>query len=427
MKRLFAICLVSLLSMGSAVAYADQDSLTAVCQQIIQEHAGTHPIPKASLKLLLTYLFQRNTFVRPQEVRPEPNPSPASPPDLDLSTPRQNPDADLGTAKVSIFTLGHPAPVTDVEQSLLKQLGDQLKTQAKFIQKLNRSESVSLCVSQAQSLGWSSHQIDSVSDLEKASIPAQRHQESQLSYNAAKIAIKRHSNWKIVSVDSWGEILESLRVTPAQGMMVIAHADSNGRLYDSQRDELPSRFFDSISATVQFIGVYSCYSDAVERAYSLKKLARTHHVDTVDLAFPFDKSESAPIQFFPTWVGKVLKQDRSRALPQVASGNDICELSIQKLNLQQGRVSLTLNGFPVGVWSGSDADLPRPIQCSWALSGSTPLSAFVQPSASGAPTAFSDYDFKVFIRSGKNTLRTLNSKQTFFDSSGSFRSVLISP
>jgi hypothetical protein len=103
-------------------------------------------------------------------------------------------------------------------------------------------------------------------------------------------------------------------------------------------------------------------------------------------------------------------------------------MEIENLNLQDGRLAVTIAGLPVGVWSaGSDNQnnlwQAQLLPCSW-LSDPSKVSVFIQPSST--TTSFNGKpDFSIRIDDGKSAY-SLSSAELFSTSSGAFRSALIS-
>jgi len=207
-------------------------------------------------------------------------------------------------------------------------------------------------------------------------------------------------------------------------MILIAHADANGRLYDSRRDELPSGFFKGLPHSVRFVGVFSCESEAVTRSYGLDQLAG-RQVVVVKLGSPFDQTAATPIQFFPSWLEQIKNQGLLRLAAKPESESE-CALSLNGLQLREGSVAVTMRGLPVGVWSSENESAPRLIPCSWLDPGQGEASLFLEPSRLEENVSLEASPISAQVREGNGNNLALKAEQVFTTDSGSFRSAIVS-
>jgi hypothetical protein len=395
-----------------------EDTVETACTTLMKEK----PLMKqgffSELELVFKLIFDKKSFIKPLVI-----PSAAAP-----TNGRKLPEID----SLTIFSLGNLPKETKADKEIIKKLDDQSSQEMETIGKLVDQDSVAGCVLKAQELHWTPDELVELTLAQNAQLDTIRRQEAAASLKVAKAVRKAHRSWNIVRVNSWGEVLQNLRLHPVSGMILIAHSDSNGRLYDSQRDELPPGFFNAIPDQVGFVGVYSCDSDKVVPAYSLDHLKVKREVVSIEVGSPLNQTDSTPLELLPTWVSEASKDGLFDVASGSASGSVApeaeCSMEIENLNLQDGRLAVTIAGLPVGVWSaGSDNQnnlwQAQLLPCSW-LSDPSKVSVFIQPSST--TTSFNGKpDFSIRIDDGKSAY-SLSSAELFSTSSGAFRSALIS-
>ena len=404
------------LVLSLACAPARAADLGETCAELIQEKSVVRAGEPSLIKLILRLIFDRGSFVNPLEVGSPEDEAPANPASIEAAPPSSP------SSSIRIFTLGHLEPVSAEDRALLNELKKEQKRQLKAVNRLLKSKTAAECMNTATKIGWSPTELDALQSLEDSALQATRHAESQLSMKMAKKAASRGENgepsWDIVPVDSWGEIIQSLRSHPVSGMILIAHADPNGRLYDSLRDELPSGFFKGLPPSVRFIGIFSCESAQVARAYSLDQL-QDRQVVAVKLGAPFDVAETTPIQFFPSWVRKL-----EFPSPTETQTEAECPLTLDGLRLHEGRLAVTIRGLPAGVWSAANETRAQLIPCSW-LAEPARVSIFLEPTQLGEKLDFGEAGLSALADAGGSVI-SLSHEELYKTDSGQFRSALLS-
>jgi len=390
MKKIHAAFLILfLLQMvqTAPTAFASPESLTSaapsvsdICTELTQQKQQIAQTTKSSrFGLLFKLLFERGSLISPEEVTPTPQAS---------SVPAEAAEIE----NMTVFTLGHPEKVTAAEQTQLDAIRAGSLKEVKTLQKLLKTKSVAECTSEAQTLKWSPQELTDLQNQQTSALEAYRHQESEAAEKVAAKVKKEHPKWTIVPVDSWGEITQNLRKSNPTGIMLIAHSSPSGRLFDSLRDELPTPFFKALPESVKFVGVFSCDSAQVEKAYSLNDSTQGREFITVKLGSPFDKSESTPVQLFSTWVSKVSKEKIDQITNSGAAAfspaEPLCSVRIDSLKILKGRLSLSVANFPVGVWTAENENQAQLFPCSWlnaSANDRSKLIAFIQPSSLDNP------------------------------------------
>lgn len=436
-SALFILSFVTLLSARSALAVSnDTSSTTAICTELQQQKKTLTQGKTSEFSLLIKLLFERSSLIAPQEVvsgehslAPQESPLPTE------MTEIQN---------MTVFTLGHPEKLTDADKAQLKRIQGASKNEALRLRKLIKTDSVTECISEAQNLKWTPQELTDLQNLQDSAIEAYRHQESEASEKVAAKVKKEHPEWTTVSVDSWGEMTQTLRRTTPSGVLMIVHSSPTGRLFDSLRDELPTSFFKALPSSIKLVGVFSCDSGQVEKAYSLNDPSLGRQIITVKLGSPFDKSESTPVQLFPTWVSKISKEKLDQLKTAPAPQDPLCSVKINSLRLLKGRVSLAITNlpesanYPVGVWTAENQSQPQLFPCSWIgppNGDHSKLYVFVQPSSMDTPVELADTNFSIEIvtdmtRDALPTITSPNSpqnsgdKQIFKTEDGHFRSAI---
>jgi hypothetical protein len=397
------------LSQTAQASSSDTTSVTAVCTELQQQKQTIQSGKTSRLSILLKLFFERNSLIAPKEVSPTQQ------------------EASLPTIEnMTVFTLGHPEKLTDQEKSKdkaqLKSIREASIKEAKSLQQLLATSSVDDCVAEAQKINWSPQELTDLQNLETSALEAYRHQESEASEKVAAKVKKEHPKWKVVPVDSWGEISQNLRKSNPTGIVMIVHSSPSGRLFDSLRDELPTPFFKALPSSVKFVGIFSCDSAQVEKAYSLDDPSLGREFITVKLGSPFDKSESTPIQFLPTWISKVAREKLDEQNSAPTQAEPLCSVKMNALKILKGRVSLSIANLPVGVWTTENEDQAQLFPCSWINVDHSQLYAFVQPSSLDNPADLADTNFSVEITTDlgntQGALPTITSPSASPDSSG---------
>jgi hypothetical protein len=203
---------------------------------------------------------------------------------------------------------------------------------------------------------------------------------------------------------------------------LVAHATPQGRLVDSQRDELPSGFFRALPPSVGFIAVFSCDSTNVVKAYGLDQLPG-REVVVVQMQPPFSASESTPLELFKAWAKKAEKEGlieaRESGLPETE-----CQARLEGLELEQGRISLEIGGLPVGVWSQVNESEALAFPCAWIAAPATV--AIVQPTQLSLGVTFGSGNRELVLTAGSGARLGFANRREFRDASGGFRSLIFS-
>lgn len=80
--------------------------------------------------------------------------------------------------------------------------------------------------------------------------------------------------WKVSYVTDLFHMYRQIESDPfIEEMMLVAHSDQQGRLYDSQKNILPKGAFSNLPRRVRKVIVYSCHADEVINFYEIKKLS----------------------------------------------------------------------------------------------------------------------------------------------------------
>ena len=133
--------------------------------------------------------------------------------------------------------------------------------------------------------------------------------------------------WKVSYVPDLFQMYRQLESDQfIEEIMLVAHSDQQGRLYDSQKNILPKGAFSNLPRSVRKVIVYSCHADQVINFYEIKK-----NTAKFDYYFPVvtknfqDLFESQIPVAAINGMGKAAKAEiRSKS-----SQDDACSLSIE--------------------------------------------------------------------------------------------------
>jgi len=412
MCRLNIVALLFCLLAWASSAHAD--SVLTTCQQLVEQKAaiqkeksiGEHV---SAIKLAYKLIFDRQSLIKTNEVKRLEN-------------------SVLDQSDLSIFTLGKNTPFTSEDKSKINKISSMQKISFQRIRILLKANTPEECVAIASSIQWTPDELTHLQEEKNAALESYRHQETQESIKVAKKAIKSHPTWKLVEVNNWGEILQEVRVNSTSKMIIMAHSDPNGRLFDSSRGEFPSSFFSSLPPSVQFVGIYSCESNKVASAYGLNQLSNMEVV-TVSLGAPFNVTATTPIILFSVWTHELIKDsllhsehlDKNNSI----SDEEKCTIRFNDLHLVKGDLAISIDGKAIGVLTGDHTNEEQLVSCSYLTNTPT---IFIEPthasfSLDQSVVELLDSNFTVSINHHHNFQTLTNVK--IFNRDGFFRSAII--
>jgi len=424
MCRLSSALVTLLICLSAWAPKARADDVLTTCQQLVEQKTKLELAKLSPFKLAFKLIFDREALIDTREVE-----------HLEIVAPTSARDSE-----VTVFSLGREAPFTREDKAILKNISQQQKRTYSRIRTLLANSTAEECVATAKSIGWTPAELSDLQNQKTAALESYRHQESALANKMARKAIRKHPNWKRVAVNNWGEILQAMRTNPSAGMIVMAHADTDGRLYDSVRGEFPTSFFRSLPSSLNFIGVYSCESDLVTKAYGLTSLAGKEVV-TVSLGAPFNVGATTPVMLLPIWTRELSKNNLLTTASPLLSGSSTssktessqpeaeCSLQLKNIHLNKGELSVSIAGKAIGVWSAENADQVQVFPCS--LLTATP-SLFMEPTHARLDPTQAVVEFngdvnqagiEALVTNGDQTITLKNAK--VFTQDGFFRSVIL--
>jgi hypothetical protein len=177
--------------------------------------------------------------------------------------------ADTSSGAV-IFSLGEPSGDYSQELSELKQFQQTLHSKSKDPWgELRSSPDAETCVARASQLGLSDELLRKMSEAQldvTANSVDQLAEEAlqsleQNTPEAAKNSVFPVSRWKDM------ETIISTLPTGKYDFVFLFHADTDGRLYDSNEEVVPAYFFTELKPAARSVTFFSCFPNAVFNHY----------------------------------------------------------------------------------------------------------------------------------------------------------------
>lgn len=238
---------------------------------------------------------------------------------------------------------------------------------------------------------------------------------------------KSKLHWEIIPVNTMTEIQTALKRDDVANILIIAHAKENGKIVDSQNDEIPSTFFKWINPSLQSINFYSCHSMKTNSLYGFKELftseptyQSTRYSYNLDDNEFLGNSEYAPVMALADYLSRLdrklylatLDNQRFQSLNRhqliTYKSPDYCHLQFKKFDVQKGTIGLTLNRKFVGLKKEHSEQVNFRFPCEWLKDSNTLM---LENRKFNEISSFSNLDLDLFISGpgwGKRPLEIKN-------------------
>lgn len=293
---------------------------------------------------------------------------------VDSANLRRLPEVQRGRLKNVVISL---APNFEEQEDArssgelerFEELNQIIAEKDKVLRHLFKARSVGECEERKEQKSFSAKEYNALAE-EKASLTrAQRlleHGLVQKQIESFRTLIRKRSStnlhWEIIEVNDIRTIHQTLKRGDIGNVVIVTHGRSNGKIVDSQFNELPSRFFAEISPSIMSLGFYQCHSQKVLNTYNLRekfsntpsyhKLKHIFFVEENDL---FGSSSFAPIVGFKDFFAKLdahlYRSLRGSELLQSLEGRDypdyfsprVCSMNLGDVRVEEGSLRLMLN------------------------------------------------------------------------------------
>jgi hypothetical protein len=173
--------------------------------------------------------------------------------------------------------------------------------------------------------------------------------------------------WELIETNSIFELDRLLKSGDIGNIIIISHGRDDGHLVDSDKNELPTKFFSQISPSIASINFYSCHSQHINKLYKIvEKLKSTpsfHKLRSfTNVAYNnlLNGDEYAPISAFGHYLVKLDKYlkngNAGTYLFQEVFSESLepfkipkkCSLNTSDIHVTNGAFGIVLNGNYIG-------------------------------------------------------------------------------
>ncbi len=147
-------------------------------------------------------------------------------------------------------------------------------------------------------------------------------------------------------------LVKNLRKQAENTAVLVLHADSDGKLYDSNWDFIPHNFFHSISSQIKNLVIFSCHIKAVLKRYRLDELSKKD----IDIYYPEIErrdewifKENIPGNFFKYFINHVFENiNIDENLSNKQKNIDVCSLNLNVPGHLSGDLGVFINNTYIG-------------------------------------------------------------------------------
>jgi hypothetical protein len=141
---------------------------------------------------------------------------------------------------------------------------------------------------------------------------------------------------------------ENLQTQKESVAVLVLHAGQDGKLYDSNKNYIPSSVLTKLSPNIKTLIIYSCHPQAVVKRYKLHDLKIKVIVPKVHPKLEWFLKESIPTPLLGGFIKKALKASSFTDKKTEVSLQKNCHLDIDAFSLQSGSLGLFLNQTYLG-------------------------------------------------------------------------------
>ena len=360
------LCLGTLSSAWAETAFDDSDELPSApkntaefCQQLAITRA-----PKLSeeIREILKLKFSPEEFATPQVqiLHPEQLGSTTN-----TTLPTQSAKIYLGASESTIQS------DLELQQELIQldAINKEITQSAIPIRRLYELAQSSWidCVNEAEKIQFDINHYNALI-LKKTSLwRASSAAESKTL--SASIPSSIQKSWKIQSDFTLGQLFRDLQKGRVENLVIISHADNQGRIFDAQGNTIPQSFFNHIHPRIRSISIFSCHGEKVRNYYQIDQaLKATSNHERRLLITPIagkflNSSDVVPAEtlgFFLKKVQSILLSESEKPTAQGIPTIDFrkgCTLKIEGVrtsDLAARSLGIFIDGTYVGTFSQSE-------------------------------------------------------------------------
>lgn len=268
----FAIAISGAASNGATAA----DTLEETCRAVLAARPASQSLGWGELWRLL---YLPGSFVSPRavnEVRP--------------------PSAASGTTKILYFVANSEMvqELSASEASRLRAYDADLLAMRKHFSRMARRGGEEECVEESLRAGFDGSRLRALANppRELRALLGQR-EARQFSAEAARASLA-YAYPEVIPLRQADE--EVVQAQSFEDLVVIAHADEQGRLYDADRRAISREGLAQLAQSARSLAIYACHPNEVQRHYGLS--AWSIPVYLPRLEGPFAEGQQAPLTLF---------------------------------------------------------------------------------------------------------------------------------
>jgi hypothetical protein len=273
-----------------------------------------------------------------------------------LPTPSGNPPAGRNL----IFSLMPPARLTqgpefERAKARYEELTDTLLAMLPQLRSFMYADGVDECIALAKEAQFDFKAFQTLG-TERAGLEWVNQIRDGREASAILSRTKLRHDWEVYHTTDLMTVFQSLRSTQVRNIIIVAHADTDGRIFDSSFNEYPIGFFSDISPTIESISIYSCHSEKVVERYKIAERIRVlptyHERRTVYRSVGMKLmgiQDVVPIKSLGSFIKKVdhwqsFEEDEAKVKPAHA----YCRIGLEGVQAKSGGFGFLLNGEFIG-------------------------------------------------------------------------------
>lgn len=275
-----------------------------------------------------------------------------------LPTPSGNPPAGRNL----IFSLMPPARLTqgpefERAKKRYEELTDILMGMLPLLRSFMFADGVDECITLAREAQFDFKAFQTLG-TERAGLEwvNQIRDGNEASAILSRTVPKLRHDWEVHPTTDLMTVFQALRSTQVRNIIIVAHADTDGRIFDSSFNEYPIGFFSDISPTIESISIYSCHSEKVVERYKIadriRALPTYHERRTVYRSVGMKLmgiQDVVPIKSLGSFIKKIdrwqsFEEDETLVKPTHA----YCRIGLEGLQVKSGGFGFLLNGEFIG-------------------------------------------------------------------------------
>lgn len=261
-----------------------------------------------------------------------------------------------------------PAPRRDPE--ILRKLSEQKQAAAELplLQALRKVRTTEGCLAEVESRPEQFEALSTYLELFEKAQPALEAEQAHALRDLllSKLSAFERRGWRIELTTDLFEMYRTIEQTPSiREVMIVAHSDELGRLYDSSKNIFPKGAFANLPGRITKLVIYSCHSQKVAEYYGASQL-----LNQLDYLYPEIRQGVARHYGSTIPVAAIRGMLRSAGRPpRDPSHERSCSVRITMPEARRHLI-ITLNGSLIGA-KDFQAQTELPVDCALTAASDT--------------------------------------------------------